>query len=231
MRLRVLGIFKFIQFDPSNSCFLNFSVLSCFYVLHPAQVFFSPLLSILSLLLCSGLTSLSLTDSSLLQVCALLAFFFSPLHCVSSPLVPSLLCCAVTYAALPSSTLPYPPQLCFTLAYSSVLQCNFTFFALPSPTLLCSYSTFTNSLCSSPTLPYSYYFSTLLCANLVLSCILTYPTLLLVILCNHLTWLATFYWCTQAQHRALCMIHAQGKVRFLCQSMGKNIQRHRIGTL
>lgn len=159
---------------------LNFSALSCFYLLHPVQVFFSLLLSILSLLFCSGRTSLSLTVSSLLQVCAVLALFFSPLYCVSSPLVPlysavlslSLLCHHLLCRALNNFASPSPTALCL-----HPLHCALTYSAVPSPSLLrlhplYSAPTYVTLLSPPPTLCALTY-STLLYSYLVLLSALT----------------------------------------------------------
>ena len=150
----------------------------------------------------------------------------------------SLLLLCLLYSAVLSPMQLCHHLLCLTLNnFASALSIPL-YSAVTSPSLLCLHPLYSAPTLLSPTLsalrlhyPTLFILVPLLCANLVLSCILTYPTLLLLILCNHLTWLATLYWCTQVQHRVLCMIRAQGKVRFLCQSMGKNIQRLRIGTL
>ena len=113
-----------------------------------------------------------------------------------------------TFAALPSPTLPCPQQLCFAITYSALRSptplcpylrcCTFTFFALPLPTLLCSYLfyytlTTTYPLCSHLQSPTLLLFSTPPCSNLALYSALTYPTLLLLTLCNHLLYCDVTY--------------------------------------
>lgn len=181
---------------------VNFSFLSCFYLFHP--VFFSPLFSILSLLLCSGLTSDPLALLTLLCYKCVLCLPSS-----SAPFTVSLL---LLYLHVLYSAVLSPMQLCHHLLCHALN--NFAspspiplYSAISSPYLLCvhplssapPYFTLfspTRSALTHSTLLCSCYFSTLLCSNLVLYCILTYPTLLLLVLCNHLTWLGTCYWCT-----------------------------------
>ena len=135
------------------------------------------------------------------SACLVLLLLPPSLCLFSSCTYSTLLCChlrssAFTYSAVLSTTLLHPHLFLCTLLYLHLLCSSFT-----HSTLLLLYFHQLSLLFTYITLLCSYYFSTLLYSNLVhtvLYCILTYPTLLLLILCNHLTWLGARYWCTQA---------------------------------